>query len=536
MIFGRSVFADTVAIPNEAVVKFKNGILSQSAILKLESKLNFKLKRWIPNTKFAVIEFNQVSKGKELTRVQNLMLAGEIDIAEPNWIYNISQIPNDPEYSKLWGLNNTGSNDPSSVGIAGVDISSEKAWDIQTGNKNLTVAVIDTGVAYNHHDLKDNIWVNIVEKEGQPGIDDDENGYIDDIYGYDFFNNDSDPIDDNGHGSHCSGIIGAKGNNGIGITGINWNTQIMAIKVFSNDGRGGPLDKILQAIRYATKMGAKIINNSWGGNFYSKILEQEIREAGEKGVLFIAAAGNEKSNNDSIPVYPASYKLPNMISVAAVDNKGERATFSNYGRKTVHVAAPGESIYSVYPKKTEPTEGYEYLSGTSMATPHVTGIAALLLSNEPNLTPEEVKNRLILTSKPMNTLNKISISRGMVDAYNVLTNILAPPNLDDPVNWKQTLETHISTDHPYVKGTTISWEVEVPGAKQVALYFEKFRAEESFDKVMLKNRKGEVVEEFTGALDKIWSDSVEGDYVMIVLKTDKTNQDYGFDITKVAYR
>jgi len=531
-----SAFAEAEVVPGEVVIKFKKEALTLSNFEYLQTKFHFKLKRFIPNSPYAVVKMDNKTEGEESLLAEELMSSDFVEIAEPNFIYNINKNPNDPEFGKLWGLSNTGTNDPRNEGNPGVDVSAIKAWEIQTGNPELVVGVIDTGVDYNHEDLKDNMWVNLAEKNGKAGVDDDGNGYVDDIYGYDFYNKDSDPMDDHGHGSHCSGTIGAKGNNKIGITGIAWNVKIMAIKIFSSGGRGGPLDGVLEAIRYATKMGAKITNNSWGGGEASELLKQVIQEAGEKGVLFVAAAGNEKNNNDARPSYPASYPLPNVISVAAVDNRGDRADFSNYGMKSVHVAAPGVGIYSVFPSSDGATTGYSSLSGTSMATPHVTGIAALLLSNEPQLTPLEVRQRLISTSKPMPGLKRVSVSKGMVDAYNALTQFQPPPDANDPAYWVKNIELNISSQHPYQDATEKFWEVEVPGANEVALYFQKVRTEEKFDKIILTNRKGDIVEEYTGSFDELWTSPIKGDYVKVTLRTDKTKNDYGFDLNKVVYR
>ncbi len=535
LITGQVWAEEPLSVPGEVVVKFKPGAINSSRLQSLSSQYHFQVKRVIPDSDFVVVKFPKSQTGFELSMAQELMTSEDIEVAEPNYLYYLQQTPNDPDYSKLWGLENTGNNDRNSPGRAGVDIAASKAWDIQTGNKDLVVAVIDTGVDYKHEDLKDNMWVNQAEKDGKAGVDDDNNGYVDDIYGYDFYNKDSDPLDDHGHGSHCSGTIGAKGNNGVGITGINWNIKIMAVKIFSSGGTGGPLDSVLEAIRYATKMGARISNNSWGGGPYSELLEGTIRDAGTKGLLFVAAAGNDHTDNDSKPKYPASYNLPNIISVAAVNNMGNRASFSNYGRKTVHVAAPGEDIYSIYPG-SDATTGYGLMSGTSMATPHVTGIAALLLSNEPNLTPEEIRARLIATSTPVTGLNRVSVSKGIVNAYNALTNFKAPPDLNDPTNWELNKELNISTEHPYQDNSVKTWEVEVPYAKQISLYFEKFKTEENFDKVTITDRKGTVVAVFTGTLNDLWTDPIEGNYAKITFTPDKTKNDYGFDLKKVVYR
>lgn len=529
LCFAIEVLATTPeVVPGEYVVKFKNFSANKQTIKSFAHTLDMKIQRFIPDTDLVVLKVkdNGDLKGTLSTLHEN----DNVALAEPNYIYRINRVPNDPDLEKLWGLINSGQLDSKkSVGIAGVDIGAAKAWDIQTGNQNLVVAVIDTGVDYSHKDLKGNIWTNEVERNGKPGVDDDGNGYVDDIHGYDFVNKDGDPMDDHGHGSHCSGTIGAKGDDRSGIVGVTWNVSIMGVKFLSKDGSGS-LDAAVESIRYATKMGVKVMSNSWGGGGYSEILKNAIQEASEKGIVFTAAAGNHSGNNDENPSYPASYALPNVISVAAVDNQGSLATFSCYGRRTVHVAAPGVNVFSSIPG------GYDSWSGTSMATPHVSGIVALLLSQEPNLTPEEVRTRLIKTSKPLSGLKGRVVANGLADAFLALTNQQAPPDANDPENWKNIQALNISTPHPYSKSSNESWEVEIPGASQIALYFEKFETEVRYDKVVLTNREGKKVGELTGDMGSIWSPAITGDYVKVTFVSDDTINRYGFDLTKAAYR
>lgn len=522
--------AEPEAVPGEFIIQFKKNTISATSLRQLEKSLDIKVKRIIPNTNLALVQSQKISTLSAKAISQKLMKNKNIILAEPNYIYRINKVSNDPELGKLWGIINTGQVDSrGSEGIVGVDVGAERAWDLQTGDKDLLVAVIDTGVDYTHNDLKENAWVNEAERAGQPGVDDDENGFIDDIYGYDFANHDADPMDDHGHGSHCSGTIGGKGDDGRGIVGVAWNVKIMGVKFLGGDG-SGTLDGAVESINYATKMGAKIMSNSWGGGGYSEILKNAIQEASDKGIIFTAAAGNDSKNNDGNPSYPASYNVPNVISVAAINNRGELADFSNYGNRTVHVAAPGVNVYSSVPG------GYEVMSGTSMATPHVSGVVALLLSQEPNLTPVEVKERLIKTSKPAGPLRGKVISKGIVNAYTALINELAPPDPNDPENWTDFKPVEISTPHPYQDKYTQSWEYEIPGVSQFALLFENFKTEARYDTVTLTNRAGEKIGVLSGDIGTMWSPNIIGDYVKITFTSDSSVTGYGFDIKKAAYK
>jgi len=355
---------------------------------------------------------------------KNLLASGEVDYIEPNYIVHATAVPNDTRYSELWGMNNTGQ----TGGTADVDIDAPEAWNLGTGSSSVVVGVIDTGVDYNHPDLSANMWTNPGEIPGNH-VDDDGNGVVDDVYGYNAINPSSSPLDDNGHGSHCSGTIGGSGNNSRGVAGVNWNVKIMALKFLDSSGSGSTNDAV-EAIEYAVRMkqrgvNIKVLSNSWGGGGYSQSLADAIQAAAGAGILFVAAAGNSSADNDVTPSYPASYDISNVVSVAAVDHNGNLATFSNYGATTVDLAAPGVNILS-----TTPNNSYSSFSGTSMATPHVSGVAALVASREPNLSVTDLKNRLINTTKPLSTLSGQMVAPGILDAYNALTNTQnpVPPN------------------------------------------------------------------------------------------------------------
>lgn len=340
--------------------------------------------------------------------------------AQPDYTVYIAATPTDSMFTSQWGLNNTGQ----SGGTANVDINAPEAWNIATGSAATIVAVIDTGVDYTHTDLASNIWANPGEVAGN-GKDDDGNGYVDDIRGWNFVSNNNNPMDDNGHGTHVSGIIGARANNG-GVVGVNWNVKIMPLKFLDASGSGS-LSNAIKALNYAVAKGARISNNSWGGGGYDSALNNAINNARSQGHIFVAAAGNGGAdgigdNNDITPSYPASYNLDNVISVAAVDRYGNLASFSNYGATSVDLAAPGVSILS-----TVRSGGYATYSGTSMATPFVAGVAALVWSQNPMWSYSQVRQRLLDTVSPLASLAGKTATGGMVNAFAAVNSSFVPP-------------------------------------------------------------------------------------------------------------
>ncbi|HJN67787.1 MAG TPA: S8 family serine peptidase, partial [Pirellulales bacterium] len=347
---------------------------------------------------------------------------------QPNYTITLdATVPGDPSFTSLWGLNNTGQ----TGGVADADIDATEAWDIQTGN-NVVVGIIDTGIDYTHPDLIDNMWVNPGEIASN-GLDDDGNGYIDDVYGYDFAYGDSDPYDGHSHGTHVAGTIAASGNNGQGVVGVNWDAQLMALKFLSDSGSGSTMNAIL-AVDYATMMGVRVTNNSWGGGGYSQALYNAIAAAGAAESLFIAAAGNSSSNNDASPHYPSNYDLDNVISVASTTHNDTLSSFSCYGATTVDLGAPGSSIYS-----TVPGNSYASYSGTSMATPHVAGVAAMLLAENPSLTAAEVKAVILNSVDPIDALTGITVTGGRLNAYNALNSLGVPGTHSVELTWNQNV-------------------------------------------------------------------------------------------------
>lgn len=343
-----------------------------------------------------------------------------VAIVTPDFELTTQSIPNDPSFGSLWGLSNNGSQG----GLLNADINIEPAWALGTATSIVT-AVIDTGVDYTHPDLASNIWSNTDEVAGN-GIDDDGNGFVDDVRGWDFVNNDSDPMDDNGHGTHVAGTIGAVGNNGIGVTGVAWTASIMPLKFLDQSGSGSLSDAI-KAIQYARVNGAKIINASWGGGGFSSALQSAISQFITSGGLFVAAAGNEATNNDVTPSYPANYQ--GVISVGASTRTDTRASFSNYGT-SVDVFAPGQSILS-----TLPGNRYGSLSGTSMATPQVAGALALLWGQNPTLSATTISQALINSTD--NVLRASNSTHGRINVGAAATSLRAsnpttPPTTPPP--------------------------------------------------------------------------------------------------------
>ena len=314
----------------------------------------------------------------------------DVAYVEPNYRWHADLIPNDPRFAELWGMHNTGQNG----GTPGADIDAPEAWDAQTGSANVVVGVIDTGIDYTHEDLRDNLWTNQAELNGTPGVDDDGDGIIDDIYGARWTDGtglptSGDPMDGHSHGTHVSGTIGAVGNNAVGVVGVNHTVRLMALKFLDNSGSGWTADAVA-ALQYAVDKGANLTSNSWGGGGYSQALKDAIDAAGAAGQLFVVAAGNDSADNDSSPHYPSSYDSPNLISVAASTRTDDMSYFSNYGLTSVDLAAPGSDILS-----SVPGNSYAVYSGTSMATPHVSGVAALLLAHVPGASTAEVKQWIL---------------------------------------------------------------------------------------------------------------------------------------------
>ena len=358
--------------------------------------------------------------------VSLLSQRGDVLYVEPNYI--VRAFTNDARFPQLWGLENIGQTVNGLPGVAGADIRAVPAWDVTTGSTDHVVAVIDTGVDYNHPDLAPNMW----SAPAQFTVDLGGGRKVTcaaGTHGFNAITRKCNPMDDHSHGTHVAGTIGAAGNNGIGVVGVNWTTQLMGIK-FLDDQGSGSIAGAIDAIRFAiearrTFQGAadvRVLSNSWGGTEFSQALLDEIRATQDEDMLFVAAAGNSASNNDLIPTYPASYDSPNIVAVAATTNMDGRAYFSNYGAASVHLGAPGYDILS-----TTPNNNYAYFSGTSMAAPHVSGAAALVLSRCA-LDTAALKDALIGTVRPIGALASVTITGGGLDVNSAVHSCIAPPD------------------------------------------------------------------------------------------------------------
>jgi subtilisin family serine protease len=375
------------AVPGELIVRFQDGVPEaeqDKALAKAGAKAKKNLGK--KELKLAAVDAAQLKRARaELERDPR------VAYAEPNYRVFADVLPNDASFAQLWALHNTGQTVNGIRGSADADIDAPEAWDVTRGSSNVVVGVIDTGIDFSHPDLAATQWTNPGETcTGCPtdGIDNDSNGYADDWRGWDFANDDNDPFDDNSHGTHVSGTIGATADDGVGVTGIA-SVKLLALKFLNANGSGTTADAV-RALNYANAAGVQLTNNSWGGGGYSQALRDAIREADARGAVFVAAAGNDSTNNDVAPHYPSNYDLPNVVSVAATTSTDALASFSNYGRGSVDLAAPGDNIYS-----TIPGGGYDWYSGTSMATPHVTGSLALTKSAFPTASGIALKALLL---------------------------------------------------------------------------------------------------------------------------------------------
>lgn len=318
--------------------------------------------------------------------------------AEPNYTWSLEANigTNDKFGSKLWGMK---------------EINAPQAWKTTTGSREgAVVAVLDSGIDQKHPDLVNNLWTNPGEIPGN-GIDDDGNGVVDDVHGYNALDQNGNPHDELKHGTHVAGTIGAEGNNGIGVAGVNWQTRIMPVKIFGGNGKTNSA-AILRGIEYAKKMGADITNNSWGGTQYSNAIQDAFAA---NPALHVCAAGNSSNDNDAMNHYPSGYELPNLISVAAISEMGRLASYSNYGATTVDIAAPGSNIVSTIPTNRSGRGRYQAMNGTSMASPHVAGAAVLVKSQFPKASAAEVKEILMDSAQPRTALKGKVATGGVLD-------------------------------------------------------------------------------------------------------------------------
>lgn len=525
------------------------------SLLSKKNQLGLSLKKSMKllSGEVMVLNFN---KNLDLENViSKLNNEPEVIYAEPNFIYRaigtksmsldfMNYIPsnnigptNDPQFGKLWGLLNTGSNEPQDSrgrstelpGVAGADVNALGAWEISKGSDSVTIAVIDTGIDYNHEDLKENIWINDGEYNGSAGVDDDGNGFVDDIYGYDFANHDSDPMDGHSHGTHCAGTIGAVHNNGIGVAGVMSDVKMMGVKFLTDEGSGST-EGAIEAIDYATRMNVDLMSNSWGGGGFSQALEDSIKRAKDAGIVFVAAAGNSATDNNSAPHYPSNYNVDNVISVAAHDYSNNLAYFSCFGSRTVHVAAPGRNILS-----TVTNNSYEVFSGTSMATPHVSGVVGLLLAKEGRQNLSGLRERLMASTVEARAYRRTTIGGGRVDAYNFLTNTRPARNRPSPDAWVSNYEFQFESEHPYKDNAKKTHTIKVPGAKYVRVVVEKYDLERNYDFLTMKDASGAVLEKISGAGNAYVTDYAETDTVTLEFTSDSSQTKWGYLIKEVQF-
>ncbi|PYU30691.1 MAG: peptidase S8, partial [Acidobacteria bacterium] len=382
------------------------------------------------------------SRKNVATLVSELSARSDVEYAEPNYIVHTTAIPNDPRFGELWGLQNTGQTIRGFPGIPGADISATAAWDISTGSRANVVAVIDTGIDYRHPDLAANIWsapAAFTVTIGGQSITCPAGSH-----GFNAITLVCDPLDDNDHGSHLSGTIGAVGNNGTGVVGVNWTASIMGSKFLDATGTGTTADAI-NAIEFAVQTKAafaatsganvRVLSNSWGGGAFSQALLDEINRANANDMLFVAAAGNDHSNNDVVPHYPSGYNAPNVVAVAATDNTDALPGFSNFGSSSVHLGAPGVDILSTTRNNT-----YSYFSGTSVATPHVSG-AALLVLSKCALDTASLKTLLLNNVDPIPSLSGMTVTGGRLNVNKAIRACAAPANPDFALSATPALQT-----------------------------------------------------------------------------------------------
>ena len=390
-------------VEGELLVKYQNGLASADSLFA-NTLSGATVVQAFPDLGWQLVKLPAgVTVEQALSQYSNL--AG-VEEAQPNYIYNLTANPNDAQFSQLYGM---------------AKINAPAAWERTTGSPNVVVAIIDTGIRYTHEDLAANMWKNAGEIAGN-GVDDDANGFVDDVYGWDFFYNDSDPWDENSHGTHVAGTVGAVGNNAVGVVGVNWNVRLMAIKIYNNTGFGSTSAMLVNAYNYVRMMKTRGVNirvtsNSYGGCDeacgYDQATKDAIDRLGESDVLNVFAAGNDGRNVETTPFYPASYTSPQILSVAASDQNDNRGSFSNFGATSVDVAAPGVNILSTV---NASNSAYATFTGTSMAAPHVSGAAALLAAANPSLSAASLKASLMNSVDVLPQWNGVVKTGGRINA------------------------------------------------------------------------------------------------------------------------
>jgi subtilisin family serine protease len=409
-------------VPGELLVKFREGATAAGrgrALGRVAGQVAEEILTGAMRAQGRRVGVTRVRVGGDVQRaIAALQADPDVEYAEPNWIYRHQATSNDPYFTsgQLWGMSANGNQYGSGAATA---------WAAnKTGSSSVYVGIIDEGYMYTHADLAANAGVNPGEIAGN-GADDDGNGYVDDVYGWDFDGNNSSVFDGAGddHGTHVAGTIGGKGGNGLGVSGVVWNVKMLGAKFLGS--RGGTTANAIKSVDYFTDLktrhGLKIVatNNSWGGGGFSQALKDAIDRAGAANILFVAAAGNSGTNNDATPSYPSGYTSANIIAVASITSTGGLSSFSQYGATTVDIGAPGSAIWSTVPvqaRKNQPvTGGYASYSGTSMATPHVSGAVALYASLNPGATAAQIKAAILEAATPTHSLTGKTVTGGRLN-------------------------------------------------------------------------------------------------------------------------
>ena len=441
-------------VPGEILVRFREGAAATKSKLTYlvtpdSRQISIRIEHLGVEDSVPGLRLARVAQAETLTAIAALQQRPDVVYAEPNYLLYQDATPNDPRYPEMYSLNNTGQ----TGGVVGADIDGDLAWNLTTGSDNVVVGVVDTGIDIEHPDLKPNIWINSGEVANN-GIDDDANGYVDDVNGWDFYNQDKTVFDSpsiDNHGTHVAGTIGAVGNNSQGVVGINWQVKLLPLKFLGSSSGSGPTSAAVAAINYARQMAARgvnirVLNNSWGGGSRSQALLDAITSLNSAGILFVVAAGNRASDILTVPHYPANHDVSNLLSVASTNSSDALSGFSNFGSRMVKMAAPGSSVLS-----TTAGGNYGFLSGTSMATPHVSGVAALALAAAPHTSLQRLVGSLVYSGDSLFSLQDKTITGKRLNAF-------------------KTLQT-IQENDQIAPGGPTDFRIEYQGGRTISLYW-----------------------------------------------------------------
>ena len=503
LFFLTTLFLQTTVFATEYIAYFSQPIKELPEIRsgKITSKKTFG-----PNGQFLLIESNENFNTTQLafTKIPNFK-----HLSPNNHISIPTEIPPSSNINGLWWQD---------------AIQLSEAHEISEGSEDLVVAVIDTGVDYRHQDLKDSIFINSNEIPNN-NIDDDQNGFVDDYYGYDFFSNLGGGMDDNGHGTHCAGIIAANGN----FKGVAPKVKILPIKFLNNYGSGDIL-KAIEAINYAMIRGAKILTNSYGNPNNNQAFYEAVKIATNSGALFFAAAGNAKNDNDERGEYPANYSLKEVLSIGASNSSARKATFSNFGQLSVDLFAPGDNIYSL-----DLNNQYKIRSGTSMATPMAAGLAALIWSEHPQLNNQEIREILIKSSNQISSLYSYAQTPGVINALNGLKMIYPPSYFPIPRSKITSKEIVLESDSPYENNSRKTYELNLPNAKMISVHFNLIDVENAYDYLQIENTNGQILKKITGEFAAGDTQFFNQSKLIFRIVSDNTQVAKGFKIDRVNY-